>query len=78
MRNVEIKARIINFKDFLSKASQISDGPAVVLNQTDTYFKVSHGRLKLRQINVINSLFFLISIHSSFPNSFGTSRKILF
>lgn len=56
MRNIEIKARISDFSDFLKKASEISDSPEAVLIQTDTYFKSVNGRLKLRQIEVTNKL----------------------
>lgn len=53
MRNVEIKARVTNFPAFLRKASEISDKPQIVLMQTDTYFNIPNGRLKLRQIEVV-------------------------
>ncbi|XP_054715872.1 uncharacterized protein LOC129225306 [Uloborus diversus] len=49
-RNVEIKAKIKDFRSFLLRASEISDKPAFIMKQTDTYFKVLEGRLKLRQI----------------------------
>lgn len=59
MRNVEIKARIAHFPNFLKKASEISDKSEVVLDQTDTYFNICKGRLKLRQIkNGIAELIF--------------------
>ncbi|KAG8190364.1 hypothetical protein JTE90_022011 [Oedothorax gibbosus] len=50
-KNVEIKARIHNIQLFVEKAKLIADKPSVVvLHQTDTYFQVPKGRLKLRQI----------------------------
>lgn len=52
MRNVEIKAKLSNFSEFVKKASEISDCPETVLIQIDTYFKAFNGRLKLRQIEV--------------------------
>ena len=59
MRNIEIKARISNFSNFLKIASEISDCPEKVLIQTDTYFKTFNGRLKLRQIEV--TVFFCLA-----------------
>lgn len=52
MRNVEIKASVTNFTEFLKSAEELSDKPEVILTQIDTYFKVPNGRLKLRQIQV--------------------------
>ncbi|XP_015906952.1 uncharacterized protein [Parasteatoda tepidariorum] len=49
-KNVEIKAKISDIKTFLQLASSIADGPAQILEQVDTYFKVDNGRLKLRRI----------------------------
>ncbi len=54
--NIEIKAKTTD----LAEARQILLAAGAVLKgidkQTDTYFKVSHGRLKLRQGNVENNL----------------------
>jgi len=54
--NIEIKAKTTD----LAIARQILLAAGAVLKgidrQTDTYFKVSHGRLKLRQGNVENNL----------------------
>lgn len=60
MRNVEIKAKVYFFQDFLSKVKEISDSPEVILKQSDTYFKVSNGRLKLRQIEVMSLICFFV------------------
>ncbi|PAA92947.1 hypothetical protein BOX15_Mlig003380g2 [Macrostomum lignano] len=51
MCNVEIKAKIHNFDDFLAKAIAISDKnpPPKVINMIDTFYKVNSGRLKLRE-----------------------------
>ncbi|GFS30218.1 CYTH domain-containing protein [Nephila pilipes] len=49
-RNIEIKAKILDFQTFLDKANCISDKPVIVMHQVDTYFKIPSGRLKLRQI----------------------------
>lgn len=53
--NVEIKAKINNISEFLQNALSISDRPKVILQQRDTFYKVSHGRLKLRQIKGENA-----------------------
>ncbi|GIY30811.1 CYTH domain-containing protein [Caerostris extrusa] len=37
------------------KANALTDKPAVILKQVDTYFKVPNGRLKLRQIENLKS-----------------------
>jgi adenylate cyclase class 2 len=56
--NVEIKARTKNthaIRDFLLRAGAEFKG---VDEQTDTYFNVPNGRLKLRQGNIENNLIF--------------------
>lgn len=47
-RNIEIKARARNFASMAAAAS-LSDTPGTVLEQRDTFFHVSDGRLKLRE-----------------------------
>lgn len=50
MRNIEVKARITNMEDAERIASVITgDMPPVRFEQTDTYFNVPKGRLKLRE-----------------------------
>ena len=54
--NIEIKARCANpekIRDILRERNADFRG---VDHQIDTYFKVSHGRLKLREGNIENSL----------------------
>jgi adenylate cyclase, class 2 len=56
--NVEIKARAVQpgkIRDFLTKAKAEFRG---VDEQTDTYFNVPTGRLKLREGNIENNLIF--------------------
>jgi predicted adenylyl cyclase CyaB len=48
-RNVEIKARVRDSDDLRQRAELLSDGPAEVLPQIDTFFAVASGRLKLRE-----------------------------
>ena len=56
--NIEIKARTIHADDirnFLLEHNALFKG---VDHQTDTYFNVSRGRLKLRQGNIENNLIY--------------------
>ena len=48
-RNIEIKARIASVESLLPRALALGDGPALVLDQDDTFFAAPQGRLKLRQ-----------------------------
>jgi predicted adenylyl cyclase CyaB len=48
-RNVEIKARIRNIAALRRTVAAIADGPAVLLEQEDTFFDCPSGRLKLRR-----------------------------
>lgn len=51
MQNIEIKARCGDLKRAKEIALEIGAKFAGELHQIDTYFKVHHGRLKLREIN---------------------------
>ena len=58
--NVEIKARSINpaaIRDYLLHHQAEYKG---MDEQTDTYFNVAHGRLKLREGNIENNLIFYV------------------
>jgi predicted adenylyl cyclase CyaB len=48
--NIEIKARASNFADLRQRAEALSDTPAEVIPQEDTFFHTPKGRLKLRQL----------------------------
>ncbi|MFH0794066.1 MAG: class IV adenylate cyclase [bacterium] len=48
--NIELKARCGDLNDAQSKCEALGAHFAAVLRQTDTYFRVATGRLKLRQI----------------------------
>ena len=48
--NIEIKARARNFADLQRRAEALSDTPAEVIPQEDTFFPTAKGRLKLRQL----------------------------
>jgi adenylate cyclase class IV len=48
--NIEIKARARHFSDLRRRAEALSDTPAQVIPQEDTFFHTTRGRLKLRQL----------------------------
>ena len=48
-RNIEIKARIGSVDALLPRARALADGPAVAIDQDDTFYAVANGRLKLRR-----------------------------
>jgi len=47
-RNVEVKARVGDFEALRRRAESMSDVPVEIIDQRDTFFVVSRGRLKLR------------------------------
>ena len=47
-RNIEIKARIENAHQFKQRLHEMTPQPAEIILQTDTFFNVAEGRLKLR------------------------------
>jgi adenylate cyclase class IV len=50
-RNIEIKARVPDLPRFRAKVASLAPTPPEVLVQTDTFFAVPRGRLKLWQIS---------------------------
>jgi predicted adenylyl cyclase CyaB len=61
MKNVEIKARVSDLGAVKSKVETLGEAVHVAsLRQIDTYFKVTHGRLKLREISGTETLSQLI------------------
>ena len=46
--NIEIKAIVCDLPALRKRVEAISDAPAKVIDQDDTFFTVPHGRLKLR------------------------------
>jgi adenylate cyclase class IV len=48
-RNIEIKARIANIEAALPRARMLAQHDAELIHQDDTFFRVAHGRLKLRE-----------------------------
>ena len=54
-RNLEVKAKIASIPDCIALAEALHAKHAGILLQTDTYFNVTCGRLKLREIHGIHS-----------------------
>ncbi len=50
-RNLEVKAKIASIQNAIEFAEVLHARHAGILRQTDTYFKVPRGRLKLREIH---------------------------
>ncbi|CAG9857059.1 unnamed protein product [Phyllotreta striolata] len=48
MRNVEIKAKIRNLLKLMEAVNNLKPVSSEIINQHDTFYNVSHGRLKLR------------------------------
>ena len=48
-RNVEIKARVASIEAVLPRARALAQHDAELIAQDDTFFRVPHGRLKLRE-----------------------------
>jgi predicted adenylyl cyclase CyaB len=51
LRNIEIKACLLDWDSAHRAASKLADGPPEILDQEDVFFAVPTGRLKLRTIN---------------------------
>jgi len=50
-RNVEIKAQVSGLDAIRARAASLALNPAEILQQTDTFFVVSRGRLKVREFS---------------------------
>src|SRR4051812_191811 len=50
--NIEVKASYPDLDQARNTCRRIGASSEGILNQTDTYFRVPNGRLKLRQINL--------------------------
>ena len=57
-RNIEIKAYVKNPKKLFKLASDLANSSPQILSQTDTFFPVEHGRLKLREMDQRAELIF--------------------
>ncbi|KAB7502399.1 hypothetical protein Anas_13557, partial [Armadillidium nasatum] len=51
-KNIEIKAHVSVIADVHSLAQELSGSEGTIIEQTDTFFQVPKGRLKLREITV--------------------------
>jgi predicted adenylyl cyclase CyaB len=49
--NIEIKARVRDLAELRRRAEALSDMPVQIIPQEDTFFQISKGRLKLRQLH---------------------------
>ena len=75
IRNFEFKARVDNPGFYENKLKDLKPEFIGTDNQTDTYFNVAEGRLKLREGNIENSL---ISYHRQNVAGSKLSEVILF
>ena len=50
-RNVEIKARVSDLAALAEKVAAIADDGPTLIEQEDTFFQCTHGRLKLRALS---------------------------
>jgi len=50
-RNIEIKAQVSDLDAVRASARSLALNPAEILQQTDTFFAVSRGRLKVREFS---------------------------
>ena len=49
-RNVEVKAKVNDHRELRRITAALADGDSTILEQTDTFFSIQRGRLKLREI----------------------------
>ena len=66
-RNVEIKARVIDWEQMRQSAAALADHPPDVLEQEDAFFTVPRGRLKLRTQNGSAELIYYFRENTSGP-----------
>jgi adenylate cyclase class IV len=52
LRNIEIKAKVRNLDDIVSKAEKLTNSEGTWIKQDDVFFRVPQGRLKLRTFEV--------------------------
>jgi len=66
-RNVEIKARVVDWERMRQRITALADGPPEVLEQEDVFFTVPRGRLKLRSQNGAAELIYYLRENSIGP-----------
>jgi predicted adenylyl cyclase CyaB len=69
--NIEIKAYARNFAEIRRRAEALSDDPARIVPQEDTFFNTPQGRLKLRVLSANNGQL----IYYTRPNQEGPKRS---
>ncbi|NOX17429.1 MAG: CYTH domain-containing protein [Chlorobi bacterium] len=55
-KNLELKLKVDSHEEILERIKEIGAERAAALNQTDTYFKIDSGLLKLREFDGKNEL----------------------
>ena len=70
-RNIEIKARIDSVEAMLLRARTLAEDPPQVIEQDDTFFPCTHGRLKLRDFGDGSGEL----IHYERPDAQGPTRS---
>src|SRR5687767_10886513 len=50
-RNIEIKVQVREFDEIRTRARSLASTPGEILQQTDTFFAVPSGRLKVREFS---------------------------
>jgi adenylate cyclase class IV len=70
--NIEIKARVAALETVRAKALSLASGPGEILRQTDTFFVVPEGRLKIREFD--DGTGELIAYHR--PNTPGLRQSV--
>jgi adenylate cyclase len=66
-RNVEIKARVLDWDAMRRRAAALADGPVQILEQEDVFFAVPRGRLKMRTQNGAAELIYYLRENTSGP-----------
>jgi adenylate cyclase len=66
-RNVEIKARLMDWEQMRQRVAALADRPPQTLQQEDVFFTVPRGRLKLRTQNGKAELIYYLRENSSGP-----------
>jgi len=60
MQNIELKVKVVSFTQIIRLLRVNAARKIARLQQVDTYYKCTNGRLKLREININNKKFELI------------------
>ena len=66
-RNVEIKARVADWEEAHKRAGRIAESGPHRLEQEDVFFRVGHGRLKLRTENGQSEVIYYLRENAAGP-----------